>query len=301
MTEQTADTSPTDTTPTDAARDSLATIRKGWRHVLNPMQIAGGGSTRDTPRPATEDEIDYAPDARLDTPRTLAFWVHAAVDEWPGILDRPERVPQPTTDEDAYPAWTIHMRTITVDCGDVYDMLDLLEREVDRLATWVDGTHDFGATFVTEVDSLARAVSRVAWPPKGDRMTIGDCPACGRRIRVKPPEWRRVPQPTTDPDTYPMWSWRPERDKPITCRCGAEETLEGWRERMAGPSLLLTAEQIVTDVREQLGMRYTTAAVRQWSRRGLIASKGYSKQGHALYDRTQVLAALMAREKERAS
>lgn len=295
MTEQ-----PTELSPADQAREHLATIRKGWRHVLDPIQTTGGGSIQRTERPATDDELDVPPDARLDTPLTLAFWVHAALDEWPNLLERPQHVPQPTTDPDAYPAWTIRMRTITVDCGNVYAMVDLLDREADRIAGWAEPGHDFGATFVTELERAARSVARVAWPPKGDRMTIGDCPACGRRVRVKAPAWRRVPQPTTDPDAYAMWSdWHPERGKPIACRCGLEDTLEGWRERMAGPSLLLTAEQLVVDIREQLGMRYQSGVVRQWARRGMVVTRGYSKQGHALYDRTQVLAALIAREKSR--
>jgi hypothetical protein len=286
----------------DVAREHLTTIRNGWPHVLDPMQTTSTGGSQRTERPATEDELDLPPDARLDTPITLAFWVHAAVDEWPSILERPEHIPQPTTDPAAYPAWTIQLRTITVDCGNVYEMVDLLSREAERVAGWVDeGGQNYGARFVQEVAALARAVSRVAWPPKGDRMTIGDCPTCGRRIRVKAPEWRRVPQPTTDPDAYGYWSdWQPDRDKPIACRCGLEDTLEGWRARMAGPSLPLTAKQIVADVADQLGMRYKSpAVVRQWSRQGLVKVVKYSSTGEAMYDRTQVLAALLDREKRR--
>lgn len=286
----------------DAARDSLATIAKGWRHVLDPIETTSGGSTRRGIRPATEDEREFAPDARLDTPRTLAFWVHAALDEWPTILQTLQPV------DPAKPDGELRLVTTeTIDCSDVHAMTDLLHREADRIADW----DLFGTTFVSDLDALARAVSRVAWPPKGDRLTIGDCPACGCRIRVKAPTWRRrpieVPQPTTDPKTYPAttWivpddaEWEADRVKPIVCRCGLEDTLEGWRARLAGPSLLLTAEQIVVDVRDQLGMRYEVATVRQWARRGMIVGRGYSKQGHALYDRTQVLAALIDREKQR--
>jgi hypothetical protein len=279
-------------TPTEAARDHLTTIRKGWRHVLDPIRVERGGTTQGGPRAETEDDLEIPPDARLDTPLTLAFWVHATVDEWPVTLQTlqpgPDGQLRLTTTE-------------SIDCGDVYAMVDFLHREASRIVEWVEPGHDYGRTFVDELAAIARAVARVAWPPKGDRMVIGDCPACGRRLRVKAPTWRRVPHPTTNPDTYPAWSdWQPARDKPITCRCGKEDTLDGWRDALAGPSLALTAWQIIDDVHASLGLRYSTpAVVRQWARQGLITKAGTNARGESLYDRTQVLAALMARESAR--
>lgn len=293
----------------DEAREHLTTIRKGWRHVLDPIEsTGGGGSSMSAPRPATEDEVDeqLPPDARFDTPLVLAFWVHAALDEWPTILQTLQPV------DPAKPDGPMHLVTTgTIDCSDVIAMVDLLHREAARITAWTEGTHEFGLTFVTDLAKIARAVSRVAWPPKGDRITIGECPNCGRRVRVKAPDWhkrpQRVPQPTTDPKHYAEWTWivpdgaewEPDRQAPIACRCGLEDTIEGWRERIAGPVPLLTAEQLVVEIREQLGMRYQPVSVRQWARRGLIAVHGYSDQGHAKYDRTQVFAALLAREKRR--
>lgn len=291
-------------TPADAARDSLATIRKGWRHVLNPIQVTGGGTTQRTERPATEDELELPPDARLDTPLTLAFWVHAALDKWPTIL----QTLQP--DE----AGNLQLvTTATIDCTDVPAMADLLHREAERITGWTQDGHDFGPAFVTDVGKLARAVARVAWPPTGDRMTIGECPTCGRRIRVKAPPWRRrpvqVPQPTTDPAAYPKWTWvvpddarwEADRDKPVVCRCGLEDTLEGWHGRLVEfedrePK---TADELVVVIRERMGLRYQPLTVRTWARRGLIQVADYSHTGHARYDVTQVLAALIDREKRR--
>ena len=136
------DTEPT--TPAEAARTALTTITKGWRHVLDPIETTGGGSARDTIRPATEDERELAPDARLDTPRTLAFWVHAALDEWPAILQTLQPV-----DPDQ-PDGELHLvTTLTVDCSDVLAMADLLHREADRIAGWQEPGHDYGHTFVT--------------------------------------------------------------------------------------------------------------------------------------------------------
>lgn len=282
---------------TEAAREHLATITKGWRYVLDPIDTPASGTTRNRPRPATEDEADQQipPDARLDTPRDLAFWVHAAIDEWPTILQ--------TLQPDEHGHLQL-VTTETINCSDVYAMADLLHREAGRIAAWVEGPYDYGATFVAELSKLARAVARVAWPPPADRLVIGDCPACDRLLRVKAPTWRqqRSPQPTTDPDTYPAWitlpdaAWEPVRDRPIACRCGKEDTFEGWRQALAGPTLLLTSEELVKDIREQFGLKYQPLTVRTWARRGLIRTAGY-RGGRAVYDRTQVLAALMARER----
>lgn len=292
----------------DEAREHLTTIRKGWHHVLDPIQTTGTGSTQNRPRPATEDEVELPPDARLDTPRVLAFWVHAALDEWPTILQTLQPV------DPANPDGDLHLVTTeTIDCADVLAMADLLHREADRIATWSEAGHDYGLTFVTELAKIARAVSRVAWPPKGDRITIGDCPACGRRVRVKAPTWHRrpvhVPQPTTDPKRYADWlwyvpddaQWEADRATPITCRCGIKDTIEGWRERMSPgqdrePK---TADELVVIIRERMGLRYQPLTIRTWQRRGMIQIADYAPTGHARYDVTQVLAALTAREKQR--
>jgi hypothetical protein len=290
------------TTPTEHAREALATISRGWARVLDPIETTTGGTTQGGTRPATEDENELPPDARYDTPRMLAFWVHAALDEWPTILQ--------TLQPDEHGGMQL-VTTKTIDCTNVPAMADLLHREADRITEWVEPGHDYGHTFLTEVTALAKAVARVAWPPKGDRITIGECPDCGRRIRVKAPTWHKrpleVPQPTTNPKRYPDWTWivpddaawEADRDKPIACRCGKEGKIEQWREEIAGPSKPLTAAELVVELRIQFGMRYEAATVRQWSRRGLIKTVDYSTDGHARYDRTQVFAALIAREKQR--
>lgn len=285
-----------DLSPTEDARKSLSTIIRGWRHVLDPIQTSSGGTTRGGIRPATEDEVPDPPDARLDTPRTLAFWVHAALDEWPAILQTLQPV-----DPDK-PDGKLHLVTTeTIDCADVLAMAELLHREAGRIVNWVEDTHDFGATFVSELAELARVVSRVAWPPKGDRLTIGECPECGRRVRIKAPHWLHMPQPTTDPTAYPEWAWLPSHAKPITCRCGISDHLEGWIGRIVPfeerePK---TADEIVVIIQERMGLRYQPLTVRTWQRRGLIKIADYSKTGHARYDVTQVLAALADREKKR--
>lgn len=290
------------TTPADEACANLDTIARGWRHVLDPIHTTGSGVSQGGIRPATEEEREEPPDARLDTPRVLAFWVHAALDEWPTILQ--------TLEPDEHGNLQL-VTTATIDCTDVPAMAQLLRREVDRIVSWVESGHDFGHTFTTEVAALARAVARVAWPPKGDRLTIGECPTCGRRVRVKAPTWHRrplhVPQPTTDPAAYASWLWwvpddalwEADRDKPIVCRCGKEGDLEEWREDMTGPARLLTADELVDVIRERMGLRYQPLTIRTWQRRGMIHIADYSKTGHARYDMVQVLAALIAREKQR--
>lgn len=285
-----------DLTPAEEAREHLATIRRGWRHVLDPIETTSVSSGTRTERPATEDEADayIPPDARFDTPRTLAFWVHAALDEWPTINQTLEPGPD---------GKFVLKATKSVDLGDVYAMVDFLSREAERIAGWVDGGHDFGLTFVEEMGTLARAVRKVAWPPKGDRMTIGECPACLRRVRVKAPSWHRVPHPTTDPATYPAWSeWQPQRDRLIACRCGVEDTLEGWHGRIVDfedrePK---TAAELIEVIAAAGYARYKSPAiVRQWQRQGLVAKVATSPKGESMYDPVQVLAALTDRETRR--
>lgn len=288
------------TTPADDARTSLDTITRGWRHVLDPIETnTTTGSSRGGIRPATEDEADeqLPPDARYDTPRTLAFWVHAALDEWPTILQTLEPVDPQKPDGD------LHLVTTqTLDCTDVIAMAALLRREAARITAWTEPGHDYGHTFTTELAALARAVSRVAWPPKGDRLTIGEC-TCGRRLRVKAPPWRRVPHPTTNPDTYPAWShWHAQRDRPVICRCGLQDTIEGWHGRLVPfedrePK---TAAELLGIIAAAGLPRYrSTAIVRQWARQGLIVKAGMSERGESLFDPVQVLAALTDREKRR--
>lgn len=264
----------------DQARKALDTIRKGWPHVLDPIGTTSAGTFQTGIRPATEDEREPPPDARLDTPRTLAFWVHAALDEWPTILQ--------TLQADAN--GDLHLVTTqTLDCTDVPAMAALLHREAGRITEWVEPGHDYGRTFVDEVTALARAVERVAWPPKDDRLTIGECPQCRRRVRVKAPAWHR-------PDGA---EWEPDRDKPIVCRCGLDGTIEQWCERIVGPTKPLTADQLVVVIRERMGLRYQPLTIRTWQRRGMIKIADYANTGHARYDVTQVLAALIDREKQR--
>ena len=288
---------------TDNARKNLTTITNGWPKVLDPIDTPNtGGSIGPTQRPATEDDIELPPDARLDTPLTLELWVRATTKEWPATLQ--------TLEDDGNGG--VHLVTTrTVDTSSVPAMADFLHREAGRIVGWVTDGHDYGATFTADLAKLAKAVARVAWPPKGDRITIGECPECGRRLRVKAPAWHKrpvqVPQPTTDPRRYALhvWVvpddavWEADRDTPIVCRCGVEDDVEGWRRRITGDAPALTAVELVAEIRQHLGMRYEPVTVRQWARRGLIRTVSYSQAGHARYDRTQVFAALLDREKAR--
>jgi hypothetical protein len=290
----------TEATLTDEARDHLTTIRKGWRHVLDPIDTPRGGTGNSTgPRPATEEEADeqLPPDARLDTPLVLAFWVHAALDEWPQILQTLEPV------DPAKPDGDMHLVTTqTINCAEVPAMADLLHREAHRIATWSEPGHDYGLTFVTELGKIARAVSRVAWPPKGDRITIGECPTCGRRLRVKAPTWHRVPQPTTNEAAYPAWEWKPLLHRPITCRCGLDGDVSDWHGRLVEFEARepKTATELIGIIAAAGFTRYKSPAiVRQWARQGLVAKVGASPRGESLFDPVQVLAALADREKRR--
>lgn len=302
------DAETSDLTRTAEALGYLLAIGRGWPRVLDPIRVErGGSSVSSTPRAKTEDERDeqLLPDARADTPRVLAFWVRETCRAWPAVLQ---------TLQPAGEGKVELVTTEVVDCTDMGEMLGFLVKHVDRIATWTEGEgRDYGRTFVCDLERLAAAVSRVAYPPKGDRMTIGACPACGSRLTVKAPPWRRptvrVPQPTTDPAEYPSWiqwlppgtKWEPERARPIVCRCGKSHTLQEWRALLQGPSLPLTAAELVLDIRQHFGRKLSPITIRKWSRDGLFPPVGHSSKGHLTYDRTQVLAALTARDSQRVS
>lgn len=282
------DTEPTPDTATHI-RTHLATIRDTWHDTATPMQH-GHGTTTSKRLPASTIVL------RADTTLTLAFWVHALVDEHPIVMQVIQQVPVPTTDP-GHTGWTVHTTTATIDCTDVHAMCDLLDREADRIAGW----GDYGPTFAAELEPLATAARFVSKPPRRDRMAVGECPDCARTITAKATPWRRLPIPTTDPDRLAPWTeYQPTRDQPITCKgCGRRETLTGWRAAIVGAQRMLTADELVEQIHAELGMRYSPVTIRVWARRGLIRPRGRTPDGRTLYDRVQVFAALMEREARR--
>lgn len=281
---------PTETPLPIRADDALATIRRKWEAALSGENTRAAAAIRTEVRAATEDELDEEVplEPAVDGIRILAFWVHALVDEWPSALQHLEPGPD----------GKLVVVTDTIDCTDVPAMARLLATETERIATWRRAGHDFGLTFVEDLEALAEAVNRAA-RPADDRMTIGHCPACDRRVRAKAPEWAYLPNPTTNAKAYPAWQWQPSQRRVVTCRCGISETVEGWRRIMDGDEDPLTAAELVVAIRNAFGLRHDKAIIRQWARRGLIARVGSSTRGEATYDRVQVFAALVDRERRR--
>jgi hypothetical protein len=270
----------TETSLTATIRDHLATIRATWTATAEPMR-AGRGRTSTNTLPSSTIVL------RADITLTLAYWVHALVDQWPVVL-------QHLTHDTA---GRMIVTTDTIDCTDVTAMADLLDREADRIAE-----HDEPAQrLADELEPLARAARHVSQPPRRDKVTIGTC-RCGRDITTRAVPWIRTPNPTTDPTAYPPWSdWQPAWEQKITCPgCRSTRTLPEWLAEIVGPQRLLSAPELVELIHADLGMRYTPAAVRQWARRGMFATGGYRSDGRAVYDRVQVLASLVDRDRWRA-
>lgn len=265
---------------TNEIRDHLTTIIGAWSATAEPMTLGHGTSSSDPTLPSSTIVL------RADITRTLAFWVHAMLDEWPAVLQHLERGAD----------GNLVVVTGTLDCTDVPAMADLLRREAERLADW----GEFSRTIAKDLAPLAKEASLVSQPPKRDRITLGDCPACGMSIRAVAVRWVRLPHPTTDPTAYPPWTpWQPRRDKPIECPgCKTTKTLTEWQAAIVGPQRLLSASELVELLHARLGMRVSTAAIRQWTRREVIAVKGYARDGRALFDRVQVLAALVERDRQ---
>jgi hypothetical protein len=144
-------------------------------------------------------------------------------------------------------------------------------------------------------------VRSIAKPPKRDAVAIGDCHRCGEPVKVRLTQ--RVPQPTTDPAAYPAWTSAPSttaRGVVIRHSCGEAMTLDQWHEKLVGNGRPLTADQVVKEIHQRLGLRYSATTVRVWSRRGLFGNHGYSATGQALYDLREVLEALVSRDATRA-
>lgn len=275
-------------------RTHLATIRATWDATAEPMNSGHGGASGDPALPSSTIAL------RADIARTLAYWVHALIDERPSVIQHLDRIYYPTTDPDAYPASRLIVVTDTLDCTDVWAMADLLDREADDLAQWLDPQGlSYGQTLADELQPLAHEASLVSRPPRRDKITLGPCPACGWVLRAIAVRWVRRPQPTTDPDTYPLWTaYQPERDAPIKCRgCKTTKALTEWQAAILGAERLLSAAQLVEHLHETLGMRVSPVTLRVWATRGTIQTRGHARDGRALYDRVQVLAALMERER----
>ncbi len=269
----------------------LGDIAADWHDTADPMSHGTGHRSGAPALPSSTIVL------RADIVLTLAFWVHALVDAHPVVLQHLEQVPIPTTDPDALKPWALVVVTDTVDLTDVLAMCDLLDQEADRIAEW----DDYGQALVDELEPLAQQARLVSRPPRRDRMDVGPCPSCGRAVLVKAVRWHRLPVPTSDPDTLAPWTpWQPAQDQLITCKgCGRRETLLGWRAAIVGTQRLLSADELADEIHTWFGLRPSPVTIRVWARRGLIQTRGYMRDGRAVYDRVQVFAALMHRETRR--
>ena len=257
-------------------RQHLNTIRRHWANTATPMN-AGHGHSNGTPLPSSTIVL------RADITLSLAYWVHAMADKWPSVLQH----------LDWGPDGKLVVVTDALDCTDVPAMAALLYREANRLAAW--GV--YGRTLADELKPLANAARAVS-APRADRITLGHC-RCGGHITVRAVPWVRVPQPTTDPDAYPLWTdWQPEREQPIRCPgCRTVRTVPEWFAELVGVERPLPAGELIERIHADLGMRYSPQTVRVWANRGLIKPITQNSKGHSVFDRVQVYAALIDRDR----
>lgn len=261
-------------------REHLRTIRRHWAATADPMMLGDGGRSGGSRLPSSTIVL------RADVVLSLAFWVHALLDEWPAVLDHLSE------GEDG----TLTTWTETLDCTDVIAMAFLLDNEADRIAGWAT----FGPTCAEDLRPLAAAVRSVARPPLRDTVTIGDCPQCHEPVKVRLTS--RVPQPSTDPEHYAPWTTVPSGTLPpsvIRHTCGYALTLEQWHTKLIGTQRPLLAVDVVREVHKRLGLRYSPLTVRTWARRGLVGTRGQSHAGESLYDLHEVLRYLVRRDDTR--
>ena len=272
--------------------EHLTDIIRHWDSTAEPMNPGVGGSlSSGIALPSSTIVL------RADITRTLAFWVHALLDDHPVVLQRLENGAIPPSAPRAHPPHRLIVVTDTLDCTDVPAMAGLLRREIPRLLEWADGK--WVETIIDDLQPLATAARLVSRPPKRDRITLGYC-TCGGQISARAVRWARDPHPTTNPAVYPLWSeYRPVHAQPIQCpSCRVTRTVPEWLTEIVGTERALPADELVDRIHADLGMRYSPKTVRVWANRGYIKARGYARDGRAVYDRVQVYAALIERTRE---
>lgn len=277
---------PTPEPATTAAtiRTHLDTLTDAWPDTADPMNAGHGGGT-ETALPSSTIVL------RADITLTLAYWCHALIAAAPVVLQHLQPGPD----------GKLTVITGTLDCTNVPAMAALLHREADRIAEhWDDG--QYAPRLIDDLEPLARTAHAVSRPPRKDRITLGHC-TCGGHIAARAVPWTRVPNPTTDPTAYPAWSdWQPAHEQSIRCPgCHATRTVPEWLAEIVGPQRLVDAVELVDLIHADLGMRCTPAAVRVWVNRRLIEPRGKARDGRNLYDRAQVYAALVNRDRQAAT
>ena len=258
-----------------AIAERLRMIREHWWATSDPMRLGDGSGSGRNALPGSTIVL------RADVTHTLAFWVHALVDEWPSVLQSIAGEPG-----------ALEVVTTTIDCTDVVAMCELLERETERLAEW-----QYAESIAEELRPLALAVRHVAKPPRRESVTIGDCRSCGHPVKVR--VMQSVPVPTTDPAALSPWTSAPAAlalGSLVKHPCGLAMTIEQWHYELVGTRRLMRATDITKELHSRIGVRADPTAVRQWMRQGHVTHRGQANDGQVLYDLHEVLAYVVNRD-----
>ena len=248
-------------------RADLAIIVRNWRHLTDPPKVVGvsGGAPKPGSRlPGSTAAIVL----RADITHTLAYWVHAFLDDHPDVTPtRKREVPLPTLTYTT--TWTKIDEPAPLDLTDVLSMCSYLSAAAPLLAVW-----QFGEAMWSDVRKDARAARRLAMPPVRETMPLGECSVCGEVVRAK----------IHDPGN-------------IKCKgCGTTDTVDGWIIRLVGTDGPVTAEQLVPILRRRLGISTSRATIRKWVQRHVIFTCGTDERGRALFNRRDVFEDLIRRK-----
>lgn len=164
------------------------------------------------------------------------------------------------------------------------DTIGLIEF-LERWARWFSG-HEAAEDATLEISAFAGQVRNAAAPMRREWVALGACPLeveveaeltiCGGSVRAYP-----------------------SRD-PACQRCGTEAVATWWERAMfpdAEASSLLLEADIATFVHRAFGgSPIKPSTVRQWVKRGVIASSDTDEKGRKLYSREAVVYAISRRD-----
>lgn len=210
-------------------------------------------------RPPPGSRIPMNSDAlslRAEIGHDAAFWLRRLLEDNTAAMGEAERV----------------------DAADTLVVLGVLLRNAKWMSGWT-----FGKRMAFEMSDHAFDASVIAWPRDRGTYLLGPCPntigvegqavECGTKVRAAPGD-------ASD----------------IKCRgCGLTDTFDGWVLRMVGTEKPVTIPILRGLLHKQLGISTDERTLRRWHRAGRIPSCG-GTDGKPLFDRRQVMAALMAEE-----
>lgn len=233
--------------------DALLTIKRCWPRPNAPRGTGGVGSHKGH-KPGSAAPGGSPTVLRASLVRTLACWVHAALDD--GKIEIPPKA--------------------NVDLSNPVTSVKVLLPHVGTLVGWSQARHLW-----KELRQEARTIERLTREP-ATGVRIGNCPR--ERVLVS---GERV---TCGGD---LWATE-GRASDVKCPlCGAKDTVEQWRREIVGDLGVATADELARKLIEWGIRQATPGSVRIMAhRRQIPRASTDPKTGRKVYDVRKVIDAL---------